>query len=1114
MEKIRFFLTALLVMASLGIASAQNRTVRGTVTAKADGQPVVGAYVQAEGTKIGTITGLDGDFQLDNVPSSAKNIVVTFMGYKEAKAPIAAVVNFVLEDDAEVLEGVVVTGMQKMDRRLFTGSAAKVDASEAKLDGMADISRSLEGKVAGVSVQNVSGTFGTAPKIRVRGATSIYGSSKPLWVVDGVIMQDVVDVSADELSSGDANTLISSAIAGLNSDDIESFDILKDGSATSIYGARAMAGVIVITTKKGRAGQSHISYTGEYTTRLKPMYSTFNIMNSQDQMSIYQELAQKGWLNYAETANSSASGIYGKMYQLMSQYDEKTGQFALPNTEAARAAYLRAAEYRNTNWFNRLFSTAIQHNHSVSISGGTEKSNYYASLSVMDDPGWTLQSKVQRYTANLNVTHKIFDNLSLNMISNASYRKQRAPGTLGSSVDVVFGEVKRDFDINPYSYALNTSRALDPDEFYTRNYAPFNILHELENNYLDLNIADFRVQGELSWKPFKQLELSALGAYKRTATTNEHYILDESNQAMAYRAMQTSTIRDRNSFLYNDPDKPYEFPISVMETGGIFQRTDNSMNGWDFRATANFNNTFAGNHIVNLYGGMEVNSIDRHNTWFRGWGMQYNMGEIANYNYKVFKKGNEENTQYYTLGNTRERSAAFFANGTYSYKGRYILNGTVRYEGTNKLGKSRSARWLPTWNISGAWNAHEESFMKDLYPTVSHLSLKASYSLTADRGPAWVDNSLVKISSETPWRPSAGTRESALYISSLANEELTYEKKKELNLGFEAGLFDNRINLTFDWYTRDNYDLIGIINTQGLGGEVQKYGNVASMDSDGFELSLTTTNVKTRDFSWTTNFIYSHSHNEVTMLKNTSRMIDLISGTGFTMEGYPVRSLFSVQFMGLNEEGLPTFLNQDKEVTVDDIYFQTRMDTKSDFLKYSGSVDPTDVGSFGNTFQYKNLRLNVFLTYSFGNVIRLDPVFDDEYNDLDSMPKEFKNRWVVPGDEEFTTIPVIASYMQNRWYRLNSDGLSYAYNAYNYSTERIAKGDFIRMKEISLSYDFPKKWLNPIKLNALSLKLQATNLFLLYADKKLNGQDPEFFNTGGVAVPVPKQFTLTLRVGF
>ena len=193
---------------------------------------------------------------------------------------------------------------------MFSGATTKIKASDAKLNGMADVSRSLEGRAAGVSVQNVSGTFGTAPKIRVRGATSINGSSKPLWVVDGVIMEDVVDVAAEDLSSGDANTLISSAIAGLNADDIESFQILKDGSATSIYGARAMAGVIVITTKKGKAGQAHINYTGEYTMRLKPSYNDFNIMNSQDQMSVYRELQQKGFLNYAEMANAGSSGVY------------------------------------------------------------------------------------------------------------------------------------------------------------------------------------------------------------------------------------------------------------------------------------------------------------------------------------------------------------------------------------------------------------------------------------------------------------------------------------------------------------------------------------------------------------------------------------------------------------------------------------------------------------------------------------------------------------------------------------------------------------------------------------------------------------------------------------
>ena len=1111
MKKFRFFLAAFLMVLTAVIAQAQPKTVKGTVVAASDGQPLVGATVTIDGnTKYYAITDLDGNFQINNVPSGAKYVIASNMGYKDNSVPVAAQVKIVLEDDVNVLEAAVATGMYTVDRRLNTGSTVKIDAAESNISGMADISRSLEGLAAGVSVQNVSGTFGTAPKIRVRGATSIYGSSKPLWVVDGVIMEDVVDVSADELSSGDANTLISSAIAGLNSDDIETFDILKDGSATSIYGARAMAGVIVVTTKKGKAGQSHITYTGEYTYRLKPSYDTFNIMNSQDQMEVYQELQQKGYLNYAETANASNSGVYGKMYQLISQYDKTSGAFGLENTEAARNAYLRAAEYRNTDWFDLLFTNAIQHNHSVSASGGTEKANYYASLSVMQDPGWTLQSSVQRYTANVNTGFKISDQLSLNLIGNASYRKQRAPGTLNSETDVVSGEVKRDFDINPYSYALNTSRALDPNEYYTRNYSSFNIVHELDNNYMDLGVNDIRVQGELKYRPFPSLEISGIAAYKHAGTTQEHYILDYSNQAMAYREMSTPAIRDANPFLYKDPENLYGYKYSVLPVGGIYERSENSMDGWDLRATANFSKTFGTDHTVNLFGGAEVNSLDRHSTWFRGWGMQFDFGEIANYNYKVFKQGAEENTQYYTMTNTHVRSAAFFANATYSYKGKYVINGTGRYEGTNFLGKARSARWLPTWNISGAWNVHEEDFMKSLYPVLSHLSLKASYSLTGDR-PS-VTNSFVVIKAVNPWRPFANDKESALSIDQLANLALTYEKKHELNLSLEAGLFDNRVNVAADWYTRNNYDLIGPVTTQGIGGEVNKLGNVASMHSDGMELSLTTTNIKTKDFSWSTNFIYSHSYNVVTELESQMRMIDLVSGTGFTRKGYPVRGLFSIQFDGLNSDGLPTFINEEGEKTVSGIYFQENDEEKLKNLVYSGSVDPTDVGSFGNIFSWKGLKLNVFFTYSFGNVIRLDPVFKSSYDDLDSMPKEFKNRWTVPGDEATTTIPVIASSWQNRQ-NSGTNSLSYAYNAYNYSTERIAKGDFIRLKEISLAYDFPKSVTDKLHVGSLGLKVQATNLFLVYADKKLNGQDPEFFNTGGVAVPLPKQFTLTLKIG-
>ncbi len=619
-EKSRFFLAVISLFVAI-TSSAQNISVTGVVTDASTGEPIPFAFCQVKGSTKGSSSDADGRYSIP-VPSDG-TIIFSSMGYEQKEVAVKgkAIINVALTPDSQLLEGVVVTGMQKMDRRLFTGSTAKLDAESAKIDGLTDVSRSLEGRVAGVSVQNVSGTFGTAPKIRVRGATSIYGSSKPLWVVDGVIMEDVVDVSADQLSSGDASTLISSAIAGLNSDDIESFDILKDGSATSIYGARAMAGVIVVTTKKGRAGSFRLNYTGEFTTRLKPSYRTFNIMNSQDQMEIYQELQQKGYLNYASLANASDSGVYGKMYQLIGQYDKTSGQFGLANTAAARAEYLRAAEYRNTDWFDTLFSNALQSNHSLSASGGSENATYYASLSVMQDPGWTKQSSVSRYTGNLNTTFKFSDIFTFNLISNASFRKQRAPGTLGQTMDVVSGEVKRDFDINPYSYALNTSRALDANEYYTRNYAPFNIMHELDNNYIDLGVTDIRIQGELKAKPFKQLELSALGAVKYTTSSEEHNILDESNQSLAYRAMDTATIRDNNPFLYKDPDNPYALPISVLPKGGIYERTDNSLLGWDFRATANYSETFAEKHIVNLFGGTEINSTERHGTWFRACGV-------------------------------------------------------------------------------------------------------------------------------------------------------------------------------------------------------------------------------------------------------------------------------------------------------------------------------------------------------------------------------------------------------------------------------------------------------------------------------------------------------------
>ena len=1104
-------------------ASAQTK-VTGTVYEEA-GVGAIGANVVAEGTTVGTVTDFDGFFEL-TVPAGVKNLIISYMGYKTMTVPVKPNINVTLESDAQQIEEVVVTGMVKQDKRLFTGAATKLEADETMLSGVADVSRSLEGRAAGVSVQNVSGTFGTAPKIRVRGATSIYGASKPLWVVDGVVLEDAIEMDADDLSSGDATTLIASAISGINAEDIESFQILKDGSATSIYGARAMAGVIVVTTKKGKAGQSKLNYTGEITYRMVPSYNDYNICNSQEQMGIYQEFERKGWLEYSSLYAAKNSGVYGRMYALIDA--AKNGNTGLANTAEAKNAYLRAAEFRNTDWFAELFNQTVMHNHSVSFSTGSERARVYASLSAMQDPGWYKASEVSRFTGNMNASYDLLPStskqkLTASIATMGSYRKQTAPGTISAQTDPISGAVSREFDINPFSYAMNTSRAMDPAETYRRNYCDFNIFDELANNYIDIKVTDLKFQGDINWKPVRGLEIAALAAIRYQSSRQEHHIKDESNQARAYRAgidPEDATIRDSNPYLYSDPDDPLALPETVLPKGGIYNLTEYSLLSTDFRATISYNADLGktGDHIISLFGGGELNSTDRQYTWFRGWGYQYNNGGEPYLDYRLFKQSQEENSVYYSNDFTYYRNLAFFGMATYSYKGRYTINGTIRYEGTNKLGKSRQARWLPTWNVSGAWNAHEERWWAPTFGKAwSYASLKGSYSLTADRGPAGVTNSLAVFSSFTPFRPSTTASETGITLYDLENSELTYEKKHELNIGVALGFVDNRINVEFDWYRRNNFDLIGYVQTMGVGGSTTKLANDATMESTGCEFTISTVNVKTKDFKWTTDWIFGWAENKITKLDSRSQVYQLVNGYG-RMEGRPVGALYSIPFAGLTEEGLPTFFIDAEHTQVvgpgnyADIYFQEYEDV--DYLKYEGSIDPSITGSFGNTFSWKGLKLNVFFTYSFGNVLRLDdlcPVYSSDYSDLTASMKEMKNRWMVPGDENVTTIPSIPTVRQMR----EIDALSNAYSAYNYSTERVAKGDFIRLKELSLAYDLPKKYFEGQKaVSSFGLKLSATNLWLAYADKKLNGRDPEYYNSGGVSSPVPRQFTLTVKLGF
>jgi len=1089
-------------------ADPVSRTLKGLVVDE-KGNPLPGVTVRIKGTQMGTATNADGRFSLP-LPEGKYTLVFSFVGYRNRELDSHADLSrVVMHEDAQSLDEVVVTGYQKIDRKLFTGAASVVRSEDLESDGANDVARMLQGKAAGVQIQNVSGTFGAAPKLRIRGSSSIFGEQKPLWVVDGIVLEDVVEVSADELSSGDATTLISSAVAGLNGDDIESFQILKDASATALYGARAMNGVIVITTKKGKQGKMMLNYSGEFAVRQVPSYREYNVMNSQQQMAIYLDLEEKGWLSYARLKNGSNGGVYRKMYDALNNYYDDEG-FELQNTKAARYKYLQKYETINTNWFKTLFRPSIQQNHSVSISVGTDRSRFYASMSFFRDPGWSRTDDVKRFTANVNAAIDINKYLTLNLLTNASMRQQVAPGTLSRAVDAEKGTISRGFDINPFSYALNSSRVLRPYddqgnlEYYVMNYAPFSILNELRNNQIDVEMLDTRFQAELEIKPVKGFDVKVLGSVRYVKSSQEHQVSEASNMSESYRSDYNAMVRENNSNLYRDPDNITGVPVTVLPKGGFYNRTDNKLLNYYFRGLANYNNVLGDVHNLNVLAGIEVKSTDRSASENYGYGMQYDRGNIPFSNYLIIKKQIERGQSYFSLNDNLDRFAAFFATMGYSYDERYTLNFTGRYDGSNKLGKSMTSRWLPTWNISGAWHVYKEWFLAE-NPVISLLNFRATYGLTANMGPA--TNAAVVFRNDILYRPTE-YRENGIYIDELENSDITWEKQYELNVGVDLGLFDNRISLTVDGYKRNGFDLIGRMRSAGLGGKAFKYANYADMKSHGVEFTLNTKNIQSSKFKWETNMTFSWNENKITNLFTNPRVIDLLPVEGYPREGYPVRGLYSVPFAGLNSEGMPVSINQDGEETVGNVNFAEV--EKTDFLKYEGPVDPKFIGGLDNTFRFNNFKVGVFFTYQFGSKLRLYPSFNSSYSDLIGMGREFADRWMLRGDENITNVPAIATLRDAQ----NYPYLERAFNAYNYSDVRVAKGDFIRLKDIYVTYTVPSRWLKNIGLSSASLRVAVSNVALLLSDKKLKGQDPEFVRSGGVALPVPRQFTCTLKVGF
>lgn len=1101
----------------------QQNEIKGFVK-NSKNEPIAGVSVLIKGTAVGTTTNTNGEFTI----RADKNATLVFksIGFTTKDVVLNDRTNLTvnLESADQVIDEVEVvsTGYQNIDRKLFTGAATKVNAKDIARAGVPDISRMLEGQVAGVSVQNVSGTFGAAPKIRVRGATSISGDNKPLWVIDGIILEDIVNISNEALSTGDPNTLIGSSVAGLNPDDIESFNILKDAAATAMYGARAMNGVIVVTTKKGRNtdGTPQLNYSMTMSSYAKPRYEQFNMMNSGEQMNVLLEMERKGYLSHSASKNSKDGGVFNKMYDLMYEYDPINDSFTLRNDVQSRQKFLKRYADANTDWFDVLFKNSLMQEHSLSYASGNAKSQTYASTSFMNDGGQTIGDKVKRFTANLRTNFKLSDKFSAELLFNGSIRDQRTPGTLTRGENTSTGGFSRSFDINPYSYAMNTSRLMTPYnedgslEYFRRNFAPFNILNELENNYIELGLNELKVQGGFKYKILPQLTYSADGSYRYASTFRKHYIMENSNMVLAYRAHGNDPfIMENNPFLFRDPNLPsVALPFVTLPDGGFYNTNSDNLKNYYVRQNLEYDATFNALHRLNIFGSMELRSTDRQYDNFDGIGYQYSNAGLVHPDYKYFQDAMYQNRPYFGMGYTKDRFAAMMMRAAYAFNEKYSINLTTRIDRSNMLGKttakSKALGWLPTWNISGAWDIDQEKFFNQDNWFIGGARIRGTYGLVANLGNA--RNKSVLYFNGITTRPIEADKEQYVYIDALENADLTWEKLYEGNIGADLAMFNNKVDVTLDYYKRDIFDLIGPITTSGMGGQVTKIANYATMSGQGFEATIAGYPVRNDNFRWRSSFNFGYNKNKITDLRINPTINNLVRSEGGPMEGYSQRGLFSVQFDGLNPSyGYPTFINEGGARNTLRVDFNS---TQTDFLKYHGPVDPTFTGGFYNQLAYKNFSLSALFTFSAGNYVRLAPTFTSEMSDDIGMNKEWLNRWMVPGDEQYTNIPSTIDPLVAMYFMSSNPG--YPYSAYNLSDVRVAKGDFIRLKNLTLGYSVPKSLTERLKIRNIDLAIVANNLALLYADKKLNGADPEYFGSGGVALPVPRQFTFSLKVGF
>ena len=1083
-------------------AFAASRQVQGVVISSEDNMPLIGAsvYIKAEDlskdgnspTITGVITDIDGKFNI-SVPEGVTRLFCSYVGHEVQELKLVPGKNqyeITLFPSAQVLDAVVVTGYQTVERRKLTAAVGKLNISDETIGAVKSIDQALAGQIAGLSVTSTSGAPGAPAKIRIRGTSSLNGTQDPLWVLDGIPLEGT-DVPQSNVLN-DVSNIQQSSIAGLNPADIENITVLKDAAATAIYGARAANGVIVITTKKGKVGKPVINFSSKFTYMPTLSTNRLNMLNSQEKVDLELELLRSNFA-YGDNKGGVSKIISG--YGLTDAY-KKGGWGALTPEAQTDISRLRNTE---TDWGDILFRDAFNQEYSLSLSGGNERVTYYTSIGY--------------YQENGNVKGVGLDRL--NIVAKTSYKVNRM---------LKFGVSLFVNRRNNKTYLTDTYGLVNP-VYYSRKANPYYQPFDVNGNY----VYDFDVQNnsdtDLGFNIFEERKntsneetINALSSIfdaelrfndKLKFTTQLGLQLDKaSKEQIADKESFSMRIIRKNSKYWDSASQSNKY---FIPDGGVHKAYENTNSQITWKAMGEYRDSFNDMHELEVMVGTELRKTWYETLFSAGYGF-----DRQTLTTKPVVFPDEDRARQFPLHQKTYKENAyvsFFSTASYSLMNRYTFGGSIRFDGSDLFGVDKKYRYLPLYSVSGLWRLSNEPFMQGTRKWMDNLAFRVSYGIQGNidkntspflLGKYIVDNIL------------PGGSEHMIDINSAPNKKLRWEKTQSVNVGLDFSVLNQAINLSVDYYYRKGTDLIGKQMLPLETGFVSTNINWASMVNKGVEVSLSTRNVATKNFSWYTNLNFAYNNNKV--LREAIPEAQTIPGR----EGYPVDAIFAIKTAGLDEEGYPLFYDKEgKKVTLKELYrlqdpFGLGFTVNSDvtpaeersFYSYIGSQDTPYTGGLINTFSYKNWELTANLSFNLGGYVRTTPSYNFiNFDRGQNVNSDILDRW-TPENTDGRLPALITSEKradEYYWYDQKSE-------IYKNLDIWVKKLNYFRLQNLRLGYRLPEKMTKSLGMGSASVAIEGRNL-LVFGSSYKNFLDPEsMYNP--YAPPIPKSITFSLNLNF